>query len=381
MPQDGANGNEFHRNAAMRGAAPFTKSDRLAQISRDKRGAAKKRLAGPGEARISGFNRKADFRAMAAGDIQPRRNLVVVRAGRNSLHPGWLDAGARRNWDLAVSVYDPEARFDHAPDVAIVSREGGKWDGLFAYFAQSDALSRYDYVWLPDDDLAANSASIDAMFDAMRRYDLDIAQPSLTRDSYFTHFLFLSCPGFRLRYVNFIEIMAPCLKSRLLAKVLDDFRGSMSGFGMDYVWCRLSDQPRDKAAILDEVAVRHTRPVGKALRGAMAARGLDAKAEERLIRARYGIEGKIRPVVYAAIDSAGHRRDGAAALGFAMAKGYLSAYREFGPQESASFKIVQLLRRQLVEKADLTPLKRRDPVSPPPGLAEAVDALDLRGPR
>jgi hypothetical protein len=318
---------------------------------------------------------------MAGGERLPRRNLVVVRAGRNSLHPGWLDAGVRRNWDLAVSLYDVSARFDHGPDVVTVLCEGGKWDGLAAYFTQSDALSRYDYVWLPDDDLAANSAGVDAVFDAMRRYDLDIAQPSLTRDSYFTHFLFLSCPGFRLRYVNFIEIMAPCLKANLLAKVLDDFHGSMSGFGMDYVWCRLGAEPRDKAAILDEVTVRHTRPVGKALRGAMAARGLDAKAEERVIRDRYGIEGKIRPVVYAAIDDRGNRRDGAAALGLAMAKGYLSAYREFGPQESASWKILQLIRRQLVERPDLAPLKRRDVGSPAADPATSRGAADPRGSR
>lgn len=317
---------------------------------------------------------------MAGGDIQPRRNLVVVRAGRNSLHPRWLDAGAKRNWDLGVSLYDPQARFDDGADVTAL-REGGKWDGLFDYFSQSDALDRYDYIWLPDDDLAVDSAGVDAMFDAMWRYELDIAQPSLTRDSYFTHFLFLSCPGFRLRYVNFIEIMAPCLKASLLAKVLDDFRGSMSGFGMDYVWARLSDEPRDKAAILDEVSVRHTRPVGKVLRDAMAARGLDPKADEQVIRARYGVKGKIRPIVYAAIDAAGHRRDGAAALGLAMAKGYLSVYREFGAQESASWKILQLLRRQFTERPDLSPLKRRDLDASFSSAATRGDAVDLRGAR
>lgn len=89
-------------------------------------------------------------------------------------------------------------------------------------------MSRYDYVWLPDDDIAARSADIDAIFDAMRHYELDIAQPSLTRDSYFTHFVLMSCPGFVLRYTNFVEIMVPCVKVGLLRTVLEDFKDSMS---------------------------------------------------------------------------------------------------------------------------------------------------------
>ena len=165
--------------------------------------------------------------AMSASpsDTGARRNLVVVRAGRNSLHPQWLDAGSQRNWDLVVSLYDPDARFYHDADIAVVEKRGGKWDGLHALFAQSDLLDRYDYVWLPDDDIAACSSDIDAIFDAMRQYDLDVAQPSLTRDSYFSHFALMSCPGFALRYTNFVEIMVPCLKVELAASSAGGFQG------------------------------------------------------------------------------------------------------------------------------------------------------------
>ncbi len=292
-------------------------------------------------------------------DAGSRRNLVVVRAGKNSLHPQWLDAGQKRNWDLVVSLYDPEARFEHDSDISVIVQRGGKWDGLHAFLSKSDALSRYDYVWLPDDDIFARSADIDAIFDAMRRHDLDVAQPSLTRDSYFSHFAFMSCPGFELRYVNFIEIMVPCLKARLLAAVLEDFENSMSGFGLDYIWCRLSENPLYKAAILDTIALRHTRPIGRALRGHMAEKGLVAEGEEAILRARYNVQGRIRPLVYAAINSRGRLRRGCLRLGLLMAARYLSVYSQFTVQESASWKILQLVRRQATRKPDLSRLERR----------------------
>src|SRR6185437_9031809 len=106
-------------------------------------------------------------------------------AGRNSLHPMWLEGPEERTWDLIVSVYDAEAQFDPRDDVQMVTKRGGKWDGLYALFADGELLSRYEYFWLPDDDIAARTEDINAIFAAMRRYKLEVAQPALTRDSFF----------------------------------------------------------------------------------------------------------------------------------------------------------------------------------------------------
>jgi len=290
---------------------------------------------------------------------QGRRNLVVVRAGKNSLHAQWLDAGQDRNWDLVVSVYDPDASFDHGEDVVVVKQRGGKWDGLYALFSQSDILSRYDYVWLPDDDIATSSSAIGAIFDAMRLYQLEVAQPSLTHDSYSTHFALMSCPGFFLRYTNYIEVMVPCLKTDLFQTILEDCKTSMSGWGLDYIWCRLSEHAYYKAAIIDQVAVHHTRPLGKALRGQMAKLGIAPKDEEQILRARYSVPRRITPLIYAAIDSHGRLREGCTRLGFAMGWAYLKVYSQFSAPGSASWKILRLLRRQMTLKLDLSQLKRR----------------------
>lgn len=63
-----------------------------------------------------------------------RKNLVVVRAGKNSLHTAWLVNAENRSWDLIVSYYD-DAEHEHPEDVRVVRRKGGKWDGLYVILA------------------------------------------------------------------------------------------------------------------------------------------------------------------------------------------------------------------------------------------------------
>lgn len=293
-----------------------------------------------------------------AGVELVRKNLVVVRAGRNSLHPTWLEGAAERNWDLIVSVYDPEAQFASDNDVRVVLQRGGKWDGIYKLFAESHLLSRYEYIWLPDDDIAASTEDVNALFELMRRYKLEVAQPALTRDSYFTHFVCMQCPGFTLRYSNFVEIMVPCVTSRLLEAVLDDLRASESGFGMDFIWTRLCGDPRYKAAILDAVTVRHTRPVGTVLRSKMAERGQSPEADRSGLETRYGVQKRALPLVYAAVDAKGQRMEGCTRIGALMARRYLEVLGDFRKKLVALEKIVQIIRRQSGSHADLIQLRK-----------------------
>lgn len=284
-----------------------------------------------------------------------RRNLVVVRAGRSSLHPRWLADGTARSFDLVVSAFDPEVPRVAGEGISHVDQPGGKWDGLFATLTAlgPDLARRYDYVWLPDDDIDTTGADIERMFEAMARYHLAVGQPALTRDSYYSHFLLLGCPGFRLRYTNYVEIMVPCLASAVLARALPDFEGNMSGFGLDYVWCRLTERPERSAGIIDEIEMRHTRPLGSALKKRMAALGYSPEAEEARLKARYGIAGRTVPVAYAGIDDQGRAVNGRAAMAWRMARGYLSARADFPASGAALADLYKITRRQLTKPLDL----------------------------
>src|SRR6202167_4415659 len=134
--------------------------------------------------------------------------LVILRAGDYSLHPNWLTG--LKDWDLAISYYGSNLHKTF-PEASYMHRfRGGKWDGLYDFFnSRPEILSKYDYFWLPDDDIDTNTDTINRLFSRTERYNLELAQPSLTTDSYFSNLLTVRCRWFLVRYTSFVEIMAP----------------------------------------------------------------------------------------------------------------------------------------------------------------------------
>lgn len=193
------------------------------------------------------------------------RFLAVVRCGDNSCHSSW--SAGERNFDLAVSYYGNDATKTF-PEAAYVHRKkGGKWDGLWSFFQTfPEVIRKYEYFWLPDDDIVASVDAINRLFLIGAEKNLHLFQPSLDDQSYYSHIITLKHPSFWIRYTNFVEIMVPVLSNAMLRQTLPTFKDTLSGFGMDFVWPRLaanlSTEPASCTAIIDAVSVCHSRPVG-----------------------------------------------------------------------------------------------------------------------
>ena len=285
------------------------------------------------------------------------RNLVIVRAGDNSLHRGWGADEPGCEFDLIVSYFGSDPSAFRLPHERRVDQKGGKWDGLYALFRQQpDLLDQYRYFWLPDDDLEADRSTIEAMFASMRRLDLDIAQPSLTLDSYFSHLPFLRCESFEFRFVDKIEIMAPCIRADILAKVLPLFQHSMSGFGLDSIWTRLGQDNRRRAAIFDSLSIRHTRPVGIVLAGVMQKTGLSREAEYELLKARFGFD-EFYPVSYEALDRKGRLWRSQTAIGLRMMLDYARRRKAFRQVHRLKKSLWRLVRRQHFLSSEVSTLE------------------------
>jgi hypothetical protein len=186
--------------------------------------------------------------------------LALFRAGKNSLHPSAVAHLDEQNFDYALSYFgDDEPAAKGA--VFVHRQKGAKWPGLAATLAEyADVIAQYRYVWLPDDDLLCEPDQVSRMFAICDELQLDLAQPALTRDSYFTHLATLQHSEFQLRFTNFVEIMAPVLSASMLQRILPTLEGSISGYGLDNLWPRMTQL--GKVAIIDETPVKHTRPVG-----------------------------------------------------------------------------------------------------------------------
>ena len=192
-----------------------------------------------------------------------RRNLVVVRAGDQSLHPEWMKDSSGRTWDILVNYYGDDPHRYREPGVMRIDGKGPKYPALHDLFMSNPRLiADYDYLWLPDDDLMTTATDINRLFHLCAEHRIEVAQPSLTWDSHFSHLITLQNPRSRVRFTNFIEMMAPCISSRTLQKAVPFLNSHLSGWGLDYIWTRLVDDPENGIAIIDAVTVRHTRPVG-----------------------------------------------------------------------------------------------------------------------
>lgn len=246
---------------------------------------------------------------MSSNSGGPRRKyLVVVRAGEKTLHRAWLK-DARRNWDLVVSWYG-SAPYLPVEDERVLEVVGGKFDGLYTTFAaMPELLQDYSHIWLPDDDIETDCATINGIFLSAEKHKLSVCQPALSRDSYFFHMHTVVCPSFELRFTNFVEIMVPCLSRELLSQILPDCEGHMTGFGLNNIWCRLERDNFRRSAILDSLTVRHTRPIGRFLRSRARQQQHDPNAMRIKIFERYGYRPKPESFpVYGGISAKGAHR-------------------------------------------------------------------------
>jgi hypothetical protein len=229
---------------------------------------------------------------------------VITRAGAGSVHESWLSGPEARLFDLVVAEWQPTnipIRHDG------VTRElipGPRNAGYAAYLARNaEIFEKYKYIALIDDDVLMSTDDLNRCFQIGERRYLQLWQPSLTWDSYFSYAFVLHNPLFELRYSNFIEMMCPFFSSELLRLATPTFS---LGYlvGIDVIWTRLLKDGNLKYAVVDSVKARHTRPVGanKRLHGFSGGRGYGDEVAELLQRLDIEFRG---PVVYAGVSKTG----------------------------------------------------------------------------
>ena len=191
------------------------------------------------------------------------RCLVIVRAGPNSLHPGWINATHRPSFDLLVAAYHADAPRIKGPAIRTISLPGAKISGYARLLHQHPHLiDQYDYIALFDDDISASQSDIERLFEIGHAHDLHLFQPALSADSYFSYAATLRGSGsYLLRDTNFVEMMCPVFSAPALRRILP-LLGMGYETGIDLIWGRALPPEIARQAIVDAVTVRHTRPIG-----------------------------------------------------------------------------------------------------------------------
>jgi hypothetical protein len=197
---------------------------------------------------------------------EPRRNLVVLRAGAGSVHRDWVRdvTAANRNWDLCISWYDTAERFEEDPEAEyqVIQNDSQKWPAIHRLMADGSPFWAYDNIAFPDDDLAWSWRGINLAFETMRDFNLLLAQPSLEPSGHVIHAITRRAEGSRVRFTNFVEVMTPIFSNEALRLCAPTFGLSRIGFGLDHLWPKLLGEPESRIGIIDCTAVVHTRPQG-----------------------------------------------------------------------------------------------------------------------
>ena len=146
------------------------------------------------------------------------KDLIIVRAGRNSLHPTWLDTTTRRSWDLMVCPYEelpPQPEGVLVTDVVV----GQLFTG-WQVFASQQVWSRF--------------------FERCAWLGAKLAQPALLEASYFSHSVTVRNTEFTARRVSFVESNAPCFRNDVFAEMIATFDLTANGWGwgLEFLWSK-----------------------------------------------------------------------------------------------------------------------------------------------
>jgi hypothetical protein len=304
-------------------------------------------------------------RPRKAAGPSSRRFLVITRAGANSSHEAWLEGAQERLFDLVVTEWQPT----HIPvsheGVEVLPWPGGRNEGYSRYFeSHPDIFTRYQSIALIDDDIIMSADDINRCFLMGAKYELELWQPSLSWDSYFSYGSTLNNPLYQIRYTNFIEMMCPFFSARFLKRAGATFS---LGYlvGIDILWPRLIESAAYRCAVVDAVIAKHGRPVGahKRLHGFSERRTYNDEIQELMTRLGVSFRG---PVVYAAVTRRGRSITSKILLSASVA-GVVSAIFRAKNKRFTAARIADHARHILTRPAqiDAVPMERIEALGKP----------------
>jgi len=194
-----------------------------------------------------------------------KKNVIITPTGVNSIFRNWLSIEKdKNNFDIIFICYEDNDLVKNLTDKGYKAfkYKGEKWSIIKQFFKEhSEVLEFYDFFWFPDDDLDFDFNQINKLFEISKDYDFWLSQPSA--DGYTSHKITNKNPNYKFRFTNFVEIMCPLMSRYCLKQLIESFDYSKSGWGLDILWPKILGFPTNKIAIIDEITINHTKPVGK----------------------------------------------------------------------------------------------------------------------
>ena len=206
------------------------------------------------------------------------KNLVIVMAGDNSLHPAYA---AGRDFELWVIYYGNDAeicgRYKQNAD-RIWQAKGLKIELVRKillhqlYFTEKFDYHQYDFIFLPDDDIEFpdKEKDISDLFDICHKIEADVFQPAILNEHVSvawepTRLI----PGAFCHRTNIVELMMHNFSGKAFTcaylPAVHAMQFMKSGWGLEPIWMKIGEtifRRSLRTFVIDAIPAIHTRPVG-----------------------------------------------------------------------------------------------------------------------
>jgi len=216
-----------------------------------------------------------------AADSRNRPYLAIIRCGAKHR---LVDDGSQRNFDIALNLYAPPDTKEPRDDCEYLYSGGiNKYKAAWQFIGDV-LLSKYTGFIFLDDDLEITYSHLSQFLEYCSAHRFGLAQPSISKDSSYSHEHLVNASSSGWRTVALVEVMCPYFSTDSLRIVLNTFNRSYSTWGLDFLWPRLlAFEP----VVVDEFTIKHTKPVGgsdNAFYRYMRHIGVSPKLEARKLR-------------------------------------------------------------------------------------------------
>ena len=210
------------------------------------------------------------------GGKQAKENMVRI-----------IENFGRDDFDYFFFVYDDTSYGDEIfKPCKIIHEKGMKWKFAKKYL-YPEFCEGYDYIFIWDDDINVDGFSCKRFMGIVKKNNLQMAQPALTKDSYFSLAITRKDPKSKIgRYTDFVEIMVPVFTREAWKYFWENIEDDYNHWGWGYDELAKSLCGYSNMGIVDEQPVKHSRPVQSSFTIASDERKIFLRSHKKKLLAR-----------------------------------------------------------------------------------------------
>lgn len=218
------------------------------------------------------------------------KNLVVVTwNGGDEMPYSHVHFDVNKNFDLLLfnnTGKSGEIEQYNVPYEHYISEKTENKGEIFYHISKylTNNQLQYNYVGVIDDDIIFKISDFNYMLHIADIHQLDVFQPSISKDSYFSHRKFVNRSGLMVSMIDWVEIMAPFYRQNLLIACEPYFSKTISGQGVDCFLMPVLQiiHNQTTTGIVHAIEVKHARPIRSHQR--IYGNGLNNEQEIEIIR-------------------------------------------------------------------------------------------------